>query len=59
MSEELIRWYRELADNTTQLYCPEHELSDIVWETLGAYFAGDRTIPSDCSRAGWGCISTA
>ena len=44
LTEEDIQRYRDLTDHTTRLYWPEDELSDIVWETLGAYFAGDRTL---------------
>ena len=44
ISEEHIRRFGDLVDHTTQLYWPEDELSDIVWETLGPYFAGDRTL---------------
>ena len=44
MNEEDIQRYRDLADSTTLLYWPENDLSEIVWETLGAYFAGDRTL---------------
>ena len=44
LSEEDIQRYRDLVDHTTQLYWPEDDLSNIVWETLGPYFAGDRTL---------------
>ena len=44
LTEEDIQRHRDLVDHTTQLYWPEDELSGIVWETLGAYFAGDRTL---------------
>ncbi|MBD5162754.1 MAG: extracellular solute-binding protein [Oscillibacter sp.] len=44
LTEKDLQRHRELIDHTTQLYWPEDELSDIVWETLGAYFAGDRPL---------------
>ena len=28
----------------TQIYWPDDELANIVWECLGPYFAGDRTM---------------
>ena len=44
LSDEDTERYKKLIDHTTQLYWPNDELSDIVWETLGPYFAGDRTL---------------
>ncbi|MDE7262715.1 MAG: hypothetical protein K2N78_11755 [Oscillospiraceae bacterium] len=44
MTEEDVQRYETLLNNTTQLYWPEDDLSNIVWETLGAYFAGDREL---------------
>ena len=44
LTEEDLQRHRELVDHTTRLYWPEDDLTDIVWETLGAYFAGDRTL---------------
>ena len=44
LSEEDTERYKKLIDHTTQLYWPNNELSDTVWETLGPYFAGDRTL---------------
>ncbi len=44
LSEEDTERYKRLIDHTTQLYWPNDELSNIVWETLGPYFAGDRTL---------------
>ena len=44
LTEEDGERFRALIDNTTQLYWPDDELSDIVWEALGPYFAGDRTL---------------
>ena len=31
-------------DYTTQIYWPNDELSNIIWDTIGPYFAGDRTL---------------
>ena len=36
--------HRDLIDHTNRLYWPNGELSDIVWEVLGTYFAGDLTL---------------
>ena len=36
--------FRSLINNTTQIYWPDDALSDIVWEALGPYFAGDKTM---------------
>ena len=44
ITEADLQRHRDLIDHTTRLYWPEDELSDIVWETLGPYFAGDRTL---------------
>ena len=44
MTEKDIQRHRELIDHTTQLFWPEDELANTVWETLGPYFAGDRTL---------------
>ncbi len=44
LTEEHVQRFRDLIDHTTQLYWPEDELANIVWETLGPYFAGDRTL---------------
>lgn len=44
LTEEDGERFRALIDNTTQLYWPDDDLTDIVWEALGPYFAGDRTL---------------
>ena len=44
MTEADLQRHRDLIDHTTRLYWPEDGLSDIVWETLGPCFAGDRTL---------------
>lgn len=43
-TEEDTQRYRDLIDHTTQLYWPDDDLSNIVWEALGPYFAGDWTL---------------
>ena len=42
--EEYIERFDEVVQNTTQIYWPDDELANIVWECLGPYFAGDRTM---------------
>ncbi|MBD5162755.1 MAG: hypothetical protein HDT14_12250 [Oscillibacter sp.] len=41
--DDLIR-FETLLNDTTQIYWPENDLSEIVWESIGPYFAGDRTM---------------
>ena len=43
-TEEDSQRHRDLVSHTAQLYWPNDELSNIVWDTLGAYFAGDRNL---------------
>ena len=43
-TDEDLRRYEKLINSTTQIYWPDDALSDIVWEAMGAYFAGDRTL---------------
>ena len=33
-----------LVDNTTHLYWPENQISEAVWNAIGPYFAGDKTM---------------
>ena len=42
--EEYIERFDNLVNNTSQIYWPDDELANIVWECLGPYFAGDRTM---------------
>lgn len=44
LTEEHLQRHRDLIDHTTQLFWPEDELADTVWETLTPYFAGDRSL---------------
>ncbi len=44
LTEEDGERFRTLIDNTTQLYWPDDDLSNIVWEALGPYFAGDKPL---------------
>ncbi len=39
-----LQRFEDLINSTTQLYWPDNTLSDIVWEALGPYFAGDKTM---------------
>ncbi len=41
---EYITRFDEVVQNTSQIYWPDDELANIVWECLGPYFAGDRTM---------------
>ena len=42
ISEEDIQRYEALIYNITQLYWPDDKLSDIVWDSVGPYLAGDK-----------------
>ena len=44
LTEEDTQRYEALINHTTQLYWPDDELSGIVWDSLGPYFAGDWTL---------------
>ncbi len=44
LTEEESQRHRDLVNHTTLLYWPDDELSDIVWDSLGPYFAGDWTL---------------
>ena len=41
---EYITRFDEVVQNTTQIYWPDDELANIVWECLGPYFAGDKAM---------------
>lgn len=43
-SEEDVRRFDTLVNSTAQIYWPDDALSDIVWDTAGAYFVGDKTL---------------
>ena len=43
-TKEDIASLTALIDNTTQIYWPNDDLSNIVWEALGPYYAGDKTL---------------
>ena len=43
-SKDDVPRFEELINNTTQIYWPNDALANIVWESAGAYFAGDRTL---------------
>ena len=42
--ENHLQRFEKLLNNTTQLCWPDDALSDIVWEAIGPYFAGDKTM---------------
>ena len=44
VTEDKIQRFQELVDHTTQLYWPEDDLANIVWEMPGPCFAGDKTL---------------
>ena len=44
MTEEDGERFRTLIDSTTQLYWPNDELSNLVWDSIGPYLAGDRSL---------------
>ena len=39
-----LRLFEKLVNNTTQIYWPDDALAEIIWDSIGAYFAGDRTL---------------
>ena len=43
-TEEDLQRYEKLINSTTQIYWPDDALSEIVWEAIGPYFAGDKTL---------------
>ena len=42
--EDDLALFEKLINSTTQIYWPDDALSDIVWEALGPYFAGDKPL---------------
>ncbi len=42
--EDDLLLFEKLINSTTQIYWPDNALSDIVWEALGPYFAGDKQL---------------
>lgn len=42
ISEEDIQRYEALIYSITQLYWPDDKLSNIVWDSVGPYLAGDK-----------------
>ena len=44
LTEEDVQQYRDLVNSVTQFYWPDDDLADIVWDSCGSYFAGDRTM---------------
>ncbi len=43
-NESHLQRFEALLNNTAQIYWPDSTLSDIVWDTLGPYFAGDKAM---------------
>ncbi|MDE7221310.1 MAG: hypothetical protein K2O45_17110 [Oscillospiraceae bacterium] len=43
-TEEDIQPFEALINNTKQIYWPNEALSDTVWDAIGPYFAGDKTL---------------
>lgn len=43
-TEEDVQRLDTLIEKTTRLYWPDNDLSDIVWDTIGPYLAGDKTM---------------
>ena len=44
VSKDDVLRFEELVNNTTQIYWPNDALANIVWESIGPYFAGDKTL---------------
>lgn len=44
LTEEDCQRYDALVNSTTQLYWPDDALADIVWDSIGPCFAGDKTM---------------
>ena len=44
LTEEDIERFETLLNSATLLYWPDDELSDIVWDSIGPYLAGDRNL---------------
>ncbi len=43
-NEDDLQRLNALMDYTTQIYWPNDELSNIIWDAIGPYFAGDKTL---------------
>ena len=44
LTEEDMERFETLVNSTTLLYWPDDELSNIVWDSIGPYLAGDRSL---------------
>jgi hypothetical protein len=44
LTEEDMERFETLLNSTTLLYWPDDELSNIVWDSIGPYLAGDRSL---------------
>ena len=43
-TEEHLQRFETLMNSITRLYWPDDALSDLVWDAIGPYFAGDKTM---------------
>ena len=43
-TENDLHRLEELIDNTTSLYWPDDELANIVWDSIGPYLAGHKSM---------------
>ncbi len=43
-NEDDLQLYEVLLNSTTQIYWPDNKLSDVVWESIGPYLAGDKSL---------------
>ena len=43
-NEDDLQLYEVLLNSTTQIYWPDNKLSDVVWESIGPYPAGDKSL---------------
>lgn len=43
-NEDDLQLYEALLNSTTQIYWPDNKLSDVVWESIGPYLAGDKSL---------------
>lgn len=43
-TKEDLQRFEKLINSTAQIYWPDNDLSEMVWEAIGPYFAGDKTL---------------
>lgn len=44
IDEEDLARFEKLVNSTTRIYWPDDPLSDLVWDSIGPYFSGDKTM---------------